>query len=102
VKPNTWMNNTQYLAQVGHFFGAYGIVLTTLVFTLVTHHGWTPIVWVLSLGVVYATVKEFYYDMRYELPKQTWGDSAMDFAFLVLGGAVAALVSFFALRYVGC
>ena len=62
------MNDPQYLAQVGHFLGGGSILLVACVF----------------LGA-HAAIKEFWYDMHYELPKQTWGDSAMDFTFYLLG-----------------
>jgi len=70
------------------------IVLTTL-FAIVLGSGWTPILVALGLGIIAASVKEFWYDMKYELPKQTWGDSFMDWSFYMLGAAagmgVAAL-----------
>ncbi len=82
---NTWMNNPQYLAQVGHFFGAYSLILSA---SLLTPH-WA---YVVAIGVVAAAIKEFWYDMTYELPYQTFWASFMDFGFYVLGAAVAALV----------
>ena len=86
---NTWMNNSQYLAQVGHFFGAYSLIGTVAVLSMVLGGGWAPILIVLALGVLVAAWKEFWYDMRQELPKQTWGDSLMDFGFYMLGASLA-------------
>jgi hypothetical protein len=81
---NRWMNNPQYLAQVGHFLGGAMIV------TLVTVFGGFELgVYALAPITVAAGVKEFWYDMKYELPKQTWADSAMDFVFYFLGALVA-------------
>jgi hypothetical protein len=82
---NRWMNNPQYLAQVGHLFFGSTVTLVAALF------GGLFAMWI-SLGALtlYATVKEFWYDLRYEVPKQTFGDSAMDFAFIVGGGAVGA------------
>jgi hypothetical protein len=82
------MNNPQYLAQVGHFF--FGST-TTLVAAL--FGGMLAVFISLSALTLYATVKEFWYDLRYEIPKQTFGDSAMDFAFIVGGGAVGAALA---------
>ena len=86
---NTWMNNSQYLAQVGHFFGAYFVIFTVAVFSVALGAGWVPVLIVLGTGVITAAIKEFLYDMTQELPKQTWGDSLMDFGFYMLGGGVA-------------
>ncbi len=83
---NTWMNNPQYLAQIGHFFGAYSIVITA--YMILGPH-WFYVAIALFL---YAVVKEFWWDMVYELPKQTWGDSIMDFVFYMLGMGSASLV----------
>lgn len=86
---NTWMNNPQYLAQVGHFFGAYSLILTVARFQGSVPH--------LALAVytallVAAAIKEFWYDMRYELPVQTWADSIEDFVFYAFGGSAALMV----------
>ena len=85
---NRWMNNPQYLAQVGHFFFGSTVTLVAALF------GPLVAVWI-ALGAVtlYAAVKEFWYDLRYEIPKQSFGDSAMDFAFIVGGAAVGAALA---------
>jgi hypothetical protein len=85
---NTWMNNPQYLAQVGHFLGGASLIVITTLFAVTLGAGWTPILIVLGIGVAAASLKEFWYDMKYELPKQTWGDSFMDWGFYMLGGGV--------------
>jgi hypothetical protein len=94
---DTWENNPQYLAQVGHTLGGFGALATTcmvslavllrcpvtsLMFAACEHN----CLIVLVVGVVAAAVKEFGYDAHYELPKQTFADNLMDFSFYVLGG----------------
>lgn len=82
---NFWMNNPQYLAQIGHFFGAYSIVFTAGHFLPSAYPG------VVLAMVCYMVVKEFWWDLVYEVPKQTWGDSIMDFGFYTLGIVAATL-----------
>jgi hypothetical protein len=79
---NKWMNNPQYLAQVGHTLGGLAVIFALRVF-------FGPVgMWIgLVLGVALAAGKEFWYDMKYELPVQTWWASIMDFAFYMLGAA---------------
>lgn len=91
---NTWMNSPQYLAQVGHFLGGLcALLLATLAAVLWGHATSMIPLYTLGVGVTLAAVKEFWYDMKYELPKQTWGDSLMDFGFYILGGGVGYFVS---------
>jgi len=97
---NRWMNDPQYLAQIGHFFGGYALMVTTIFVCTALGTGLTPIVVVLGLWIAYGLGKEFWYDMRYELPRQTWKDSGQDFAFLVLG-AVVGLGTGFGIRCLG-
>jgi divalent metal cation (Fe/Co/Zn/Cd) transporter len=79
------MNDPQYLAQVGHFLGGVCLLATTALL-----FGAVPSMIALGVGVVAAAIKEFWYDMKYELPKQTWDDSLMDFGFYVLGAAAGS------------
>lgn len=75
--------NPQYLAQVGHALGGcLAIVLAAFFWGMLT-------VWItLGIGIVLAAGKEFWYDLVYELPKQSFMDSLMDFGFYVLGATV--------------
>jgi hypothetical protein len=85
---NKWMNDPQYLAQVGHSLGGFALILTLRVF-------FGPF-WMLVgliLGLMLAAGKEFWYDMKYELPAQTWFDSVMDFGFYLLGASVGVIVA---------
>jgi hypothetical protein len=93
---NRWMNDPQYLAQFAHFFGAYSLIATTTIISMVFGWGWMPMLIVLGIGIAVATWKEFWYDLRKELPKQTWGNSTMDFGFYMLGGAVGMGIAAFA------
>src|SRR6185436_17857583 len=64
---NSWMNNPQYLAQVGHSFGAAFVMVVAGLF------GGMFAAWIaLPIIVVAALIKEFWYDATYELPKQTF------------------------------
>ncbi len=82
------MTNPQYLAQVGHSLGGYAVITTSILFSMATGTGCVPTIIVTVLGVAAAAVKEFWYDMKFELPKQTWTDSLMDFGFYMLGALV--------------
>lgn len=77
---NTWMNNPTFLAQAAHFFGAVAIIMSLAHFL-----GETGGFISAGLFLAYAVVKEFWYDLKYELPKQSFGDSALDFTFYLLG-----------------
>jgi ABC-type nickel/cobalt efflux system permease component RcnA len=78
-----WMSNPQYLAQVGHFLGAYSLVLTSAVF-LSPGTFWVVFV----IAVIAATFKEFVFDVASWGEGDSWADSAMDWAFYMLGGVV--------------
>lgn len=84
---NRWMNNPQVLAQFGHSLGGLAVVLIPAFL-------WGLIPAIVCCGVLWllAVVKEFWYDMVYELPKQTIWDSLMDFGFYVLGSSVGMLL----------
>jgi hypothetical protein len=85
------MDNNTYLAQMGHFLAGALIILAAGVFG-----GETVLFIVLAIGVVAAAIKEFWFDLRFELPKQTWGDSIMDFGFYMLGAAIGVGLYFVA------
>ena len=85
---NTWMNNSQYLAQIGHVLAGYSIILTVGLLSQRFHSNWLPLLVTTALFITIALLKEFWYDFHYELPIQTFGDSFMDFSFYMVGGAV--------------
>ena len=89
IPEHKWMHNPQYLAQVGHFFGAYSVTLTSFMLSSHWHY-------VLLAGIVNGLVKEFWYDLKFELPKQSLADSTMDFVFYFLGmcAALGVIVAF--------
>ncbi len=80
---NSWMTNPTFLAQAAHFFGAVSVVMTTGYFNM--NAGWIAG----CILAVLAAFKEFWYDLRFELPKQTVGDSALDMLFYLLGDIFA-------------
>jgi hypothetical protein len=78
------MSNPQYLAQIGHFFGACTVILIAALFSV----GLVPILWTLGIGLVLAALKEFVFDTASWGEGDSWSDSVMDFAFYALGGLV--------------
>lgn len=80
--------NVQFLANVGHFTVPWFVTSILYRFGWAHHGRW----WVLGLTVAYAAGKEYYFDARYEVPHQTFGDNTEDFLGYVAGAALAALV----------
>lgn len=92
MKAFKWMWNPQYLAQVSHVLAGNLVLLLVWLF-------WesVPICWLaFGLGMSLAALKEFWFDMRFETPKDTFWDAAMDFSFYFLGGAVGLSLSYWA------
>lgn len=88
IPTNTWMNDPQYLAQVGHFLGGAIIILLVAVFFGVWR---APLIaWGIFLPLTAA--KEFIYDARWEIPKQRNLDNWEDFGFYQFGAVAAMLV----------
>ena len=81
----SFMSNPQYLAQAGHFLGGAMAVFVASVFW-----GEQGALWTLFIGTALAAIKEFILDVA--APPwgegDSWSDSAMDFAFYVIGGSV--------------
>jgi hypothetical protein len=94
---DSWMMNVQIIAQGVHFLLGFSAILLTALIGVLAGYPTGPVEVALGVVVVLAAVKEFFYDIVYELPKQTWGDSIMDFAFYLLGAAVATGI--YALAY---
>lgn len=87
---NSWMNDPAYLAQAAHACGAAFYVAA---FALLLGRP-VPLLGAWLVGVALAALKEFVYDARFELPKQTARDNATDFVFYVVGSAIGwAVVS---------
>lgn len=83
---SSFMENEQYLAQVGHTLGGYSVVLTAAY----AFHSWDPVLLVLGIGVVLASLKEFVFDVSSWGEGDSWSDSIMDWSFYMLG-ALAGL-----------
>jgi hypothetical protein len=87
VNPWSWMSSAQYLAQVGHFLGAYSLLVTLRFFGVPFRAlGLTTAVF-----IALAAWKEFVFDLA-PPPKgegDSFADSAMDFGFYCLGLLVA-------------
>jgi hypothetical protein len=91
-----WMSNPQYLAQIGHTLGGYGLIATAALFSFALGGGWLPILITLGVGIAAATFKEFVFDVSSWGEGDSWSDSLMDWAFYMLGGGlgmgIAAIV----------
>ena len=83
-----WMSRPQFLAQVGHFFGALSAVLIYGIFTREWHMDAA-----FAIGVAIAGLKEFVFDVALWGEGDSWTDSAMDFGFYVLGGTAGLFLA---------
>lgn len=72
---NRWMNDVNFLAAMAHFAWAALIVVSSFLL----RRSWPETEWWTGALVAFAAVKEFFYDARYELPKQTVWDNVSDF-----------------------
>jgi len=89
MKPiGSWMSSVQYLAQVAHFFGAFSVVFVYGIFTREWHMDIA-----FAVGVALAGLKEFVFDVAPWGEGDSWGDSAVDFGFYVLGGTVGLFLA---------
>jgi hypothetical protein len=85
-----WMSNPQYLAQVGHFFGAYFVIsIPATIVMLLEAPTWYTYAW-FGIGVAAASYKEFVFDTSLFGVGEgdSWSDSLMDWAFYMLGGGI--------------
>jgi hypothetical protein len=95
MKPTgSWMKNEQYLAQVGHFFGALSVMLIYGVFTHEMH-----VLVAFAVGAVLAAAKEFIYDMAPWGEGDSFGDSMMDYSFYIFGGTVGVWIAHLAVHH---
>lgn len=87
---NSWMNSVNFLASMAHALFSYGTLLT------VARLASIKVCFVAFLAIlIYAAVKEFWYDANYELPKQTAADNWLDFSTYTLGGLIGLIVILF-------
>ena len=82
---NSWMDNPTFLAEMAHFAWAYGILLTAALFSV----GRRGLLKMFAAFVAFAVLKEFWYDLTYEIPNDTLAGSTLDFAVYLAGGGVA-------------
>jgi hypothetical protein len=74
--------NVQFLANVGHFSIPYSLIAT-----------FPKAKWYLFAAfAVYAAIKEYYFDARYEVPHQTFWDNTEDFLGYIIGAALACVI----------
>lgn len=82
---NSWMDNPTFLAEMAHFAWAYGILLTAALWSATRRQ----LVCLFLAFVVFAVVKEYWYDLNYEIPADSVSGSTLDFCVYMLGGLVA-------------
>lgn len=80
ISKNTWMNNPEVLAQIGHVCVPYAVLVTMAFYGCVE-----SVVIVGALFILWGLVKEFWYDANYELPVQTFKDNLLDFSMYAVG-----------------
>jgi hypothetical protein len=85
---NSWMDNPTFLAEMAHFAWAYGILLTAALWSATRRQ----LVCLFGAFVAFAVVKEFWYDLRYEIPADSVAGSTLDFVVYLAGGLAALLV----------
>jgi hypothetical protein len=94
-----WMTNPQYLAQIGHTLGGALIITIAALFSIVLGRGWWPILDTLFVGIAAAAFKEFVFDTSSWGEGDSWADSAMDFAFYMVGAAIGMGTAWFAFHF---
>lgn len=81
------MNDPSVVAQFGHAGIPYGVLLT------LDHYHRDLVFWIATAGfIVFAGIKEFWYDANCENPKQPFRNNLRDFLFYLLGVGLANLV----------
>lgn len=86
---NSWMDNPYFLAEMAHFAWAYGILLTGALFCLEAK----GLCRLFLAFILFAVLKEFWYDLTYEVPADSVSGSTLDFVVYVFGGLVALAVT---------
>jgi hypothetical protein len=83
---NGWMKSVAYLAQMSHVLAGYSILITANLL-------WGKLGMFLTLIplIILVGLKEFWYDLRYEEPKETMMDSIFDASMYGLGATLAIL-----------
>ena len=76
---NSWMASQRFDTQCAH-------VLAGMTAMLFVREHWPRHRRLMALiFVTSAAIKEFFYDSRYELPRQTWEDNTLDFSMYCVG-----------------
>ena len=90
---NSWMTNTEFGVQAAHGMLGLSVVLFAALF-----FGLYASFVACGLFLAYATLKEWWYDATYEVPKQTWLDNLVDFGFLCAGASLGVALACLAHR----
>lgn len=83
-----WMKSVAWLANVGHVLAGYAVILTTWSFARTAT---LPLVWAWAALVLYALVKEYWIDLRYE-SGETLASGTVDFVGYIGGAGLGTLV----------
>ena|SRR5579863_4450349 len=86
---NALMTNPVFYGSAAHFLGGYGVIMTCDHFSSKL----LPRLVVWALFVVVTAVKEFWYDIRYEIPQQDVKGGTRDFLSYQAGALFGFIVS---------
>jgi hypothetical protein len=91
IPTNTWMNDGYFLAFMAHSGWACLYLLSVDIYGSAISPAHTIIIRAVAtaLMIAFAAVKEFVYDARFEIPKQTSFDNWTDFGGYCAGLALA-------------
>jgi hypothetical protein len=83
---NSWMASQRFDTQCAHILAGYSVIMTTKLF-------WpSHVKLAVLLALLSATIKEFWYDAKYELPRQTWKDNLLDFSMYCVGVFIGIII----------
>ena len=86
---NSWMTNDFFIGFMAHLLGSVSLLLTVALLSKLEMGA----ILIASAAMLFAAaIKEFVYDLNFEIPKQTLKDSALDFVGYCAGIATAWLV----------
>lgn len=94
---NSWMDNQLFHVQIAHALGGLVVVLLAAFFW-----GMIGVGAALAVGIPVIALKEFWYDLHFELPNDTVAGSGLDFLAYMIGataGVGLSLIKFYALHH---
>lgn len=90
------MTNPVFYGSMAHALGAYAILLTVAFFSRSWQDMWYT--WLILLGLT--AIKEFWYDVNFEIPQQPiiWG-GIRDFLSYQAGAAIVMIIGFIKFKF---